>query len=257
MIPTLLLRNGGLVKTVRFRRDFYLGDPINTVRIFNEKEVDELVVLDIDATRERRAPAIRVVEDIAGECFMPLAYGGGVTQIEEVAQILHAGAEKVVLNSALMTHPKTIEAAAGRFGSQSIVVSIDVGRTLLRGRKVYTHGGTRVSALSPVAAALRAVELGAGELLINSIDRDGTYKGYDIDLIRSIAAAVPVPVIACGGARNIDDFLVAIRDGHASAVAAGSLFVFQGIHRAVLVNFPELSVLENHLFRPLSAATNV
>jgi len=253
----LLLRKGGLVKTVRFGRAAYVGDPINTVKIFNDKEVDELVVLDIDATREGRPPAVRKVEEIAGECFMPLAYGGGITTVEEIGHILHAGAEKVVVNSALATHPGTITEGARRFGSQSIVASIDVRRAWLRGYQVRTHGGSRDLGLGPVEAALRAVELGAGEILLNSIDRDGTYQGYDLELIRSVASAVPVPVVACGGARNVGDFLAATRDAEASAVAAGSIFVFQGVHRAVLVNFPSVAVLNEQLFIPLSAGSNV
>jgi imidazole glycerol-phosphate synthase subunit HisF len=257
VIPTLLLRKGGLVKTIRFKDQQYLGDPINTVRIFNEKEVDEIVVLDIDATREKRTPSMRIIEEIAGECFMPLAYGGGITRVEEIARILHAGAEKVVLNSALVTHPQTITEAARRFGSQSIVVSIDVRRTFLRGERAYTHGGTRATTMSPVAAATRAVDLGAGELLLTSIDRDGTSHGYDLDLIRTVAESVPVPVIACGGARNVDDFRLAILDARASAVAAGSMFVFQGVHKAVLISFPDITVLENQLFRPLAADLHV
>jgi cyclase len=247
------MRKGRLVKTVRFGGERYIGDPINSVKIFNEKEVDELIVLDIDATREERGPAMRKVAELAGECFMPLAYGGGITTADEVGQILHGGAEKVVLNSALATHPGTITEAARRYGSQSVVVSIDARRQWLRGYRAYTHRGTRSLGLDAAAAARRAVDLGAGEIFLTSIDRDGTYEGYDLELVRSVAIAVPVPVIACGGARTVGDFLSVVRDSHASAVAAGSMFVFQGVHRAVLINFPDVSDLKEQLFIPLSA----
>jgi cyclase len=251
VIPTLLIRRGKLVKTIRFGRERYVGDPINSVKIFNEKEVDELIVLDIDATAEKRGPSMKKVTELAGECFMPLAYGGGITTADEIGQILYGGAEKVVLNSALATHPETITEAARRYGSQSVVVSIDVRRRWLRGYRTYTHGGTRPLRLDPVAAARRAVDLGAGEIFLSSIDRDGTYAGYDLELVRSVATAVPVPLIACGGARTIGDFLSAVRDSHASAVAAGSMFVFQGVHRAVLISFPDVSDLKEQLFIPL------
>lgn len=257
MIPVLLLKGAGLVKTVRFRRPVYVGDPINTLRIFNEKEVDEIVVLDIDATRKGQPPDVRKAQELAGECFMPLAYGGGITSVRQIAEILHAGAEKVVLNSALVSHPQTIVEAAHRFGSQSIVVSVDVRHRLLRGNRVFTHGGRRATGMDPVRAARVAVELGAGELLLNSIDRDGTYHGYDVELVRSVASAVPIPVVACGGARSVSDMLLVVQEGHASAAAAGSMFVFQGVHRAVLVNFPNVSVLDEQLFTPLGRELDV
>ncbi len=256
VIPTLLMRKGGLVKTVKFDRGVYVGDPINTVKIFNDKEVDELVVLDIDATNEGREPQIERIREIAGECFMPLGYGGGVTTVDQMSRIMYAGAEKVIVNSALATHPAVVSEGARRFGSQAIVASIDVRKRFLGGYRSYTHGGTRRMPEDPVTAARRAVELGAGEILLNSIDRDGTYEGYDLDVIRSVASAVPVPVIAVGGARNVGDFLQAVQTGKASAVAAGSIFVFHGVHRAVLVNFPSPSLLKDQLFQPLTAGAS-
>lgn len=251
-MPALLLRGRGLVKTVRFKQPVYVGDPVNTIRIFNEKEVDELVVLDIDATRERRGPNLPLIRELAGECFMPLAYGGGITEIEQIRALLRAGVEKVVLNTTVWTQPALVTEASRIFGSQAVVVSIDVRKSLLRRSRVYAAAGSRDTGIDPVTAARRAEELGAGEILLTSIDRDGSYLGYDVPLIRAVAEAVSLPVVACGGASSVDDFLPAIRDGGASAVAAGSLFVFQGVHRAVLVHFPDQGTLEEKLFRHLS-----
>jgi imidazole glycerol-phosphate synthase subunit HisF len=251
VIPVLLLTGSGLVKTVQFAKPTYVGDPINTARLFNDKEVDELVVLDIDATREGRGPDIARIAELASECFMPIAYGGGVTSIDHVEQILEAGVEKVVINSAMATRPAVITEAAARYGSQAVVVSIDVRAKRFRGQRVYTHGGRRSTGLTPADAAARAEDLGAGEILVTSIDRDGTYTGYDLEMIRAVSGAVSVPVIACGGARSVDDFLPAVRDAGASAVAAGSMFVFQGPRRAVLVNFPAPAVLHDRLFSTL------
>lgn len=243
VIPTLLLKGGGLVKTQRFRRPVYVGDPINAVKIFNEKQVDELAVLDIDATRERREPDLRRIQDLAGECFMPLAYGGGITSLEQIRRILHAGVEKVVLNSAVHANPTLVVEAARQFGSQSIVVSIDARQKWWGTYRSFTHNGTRNTGMTPALAARRAAEAGAGEILLTSIDREGTYKGFDLPLIRSVASAVTIPLVACGGARSVDDLVSAVREGGASAVAAGSLFVFQGSHRAVLISFPDEQLL--------------
>lgn len=252
VIPALLLRGRGLVKTVRFRNPVYVGDPVNTIRIFNEKEVDEIVVLDIDATREGRGPNLPLIRELAGECFMPLAYGGGITDIAQIRALLRAGVEKVVLNTALWTQPALVTEASRLFGSQAVVASIDVRKSLLRRYRVYTASGKRDTGLDAVAAARRAEGLGAGEILLTSVDRDGTYQGYDMALIRQVTEGVSLPVVACGGASRVDDFLLAVRDGGASAVAAGSLFVFQGVHRAVLVHFPEQAMLEEQLFSRLA-----
>lgn len=248
VIPALLLSEGGLVKTRRFREPKYVGDPINAVKIFNDKEVDEISVLDISASRNGREPRFEHVAEIAGEAFMPLAYGGGLKTISHIERAFEAGAEKVVLNTAAFENPQLITQAAARYGSQSIVVSIDVKRDWLRRPRAYIRSGTRSTGLDPVTAARRMEEAGAGELLLHNIDREGTFSGYDLDLVRSVAEAVGVPVVAVGGARTVDDLAAAVHDGHASAVMAGSMFVFHGPHRAVLINFPEQAILERKVF---------
>jgi cyclase len=248
IVPCLLLRGGGLVKTVRFDSLKYVGDPINAVRIFNEKEVDELVFLDIGATAGGHGPNFEVVRDIASEAFMPLGYGGGITNVDEIRRLFTIGVEKIILNTAAHTDPRLIEDAARIAGSQSIVVSIDVKRGLLGKYSVFSHSGTVNQRLGPVESARRAVDAGAGEILLTSIDRDGTQQGYDLELVEMVAASVPVPVIACGGAGSLADFRDAVRRG-ASAVAAGSLFVFHGKHRAVLITYPDYSALNELLQR--------
>jgi cyclase len=244
VIPCLLLKNGGLVKTRGFAEPKYVGDPINAVKIFNEKEVDELVFLDISATPAGRAPSFELIRDIAAEAFMPFAYGGGVTSVEEVKRLVGLGAEKVVVNSAAVARPELVREAAEVVGSQSLVVAIDVKRSLLGRYEVVTHSGTRRSGLDPVAWAQQVESLGAGEILVNSVDRDGTMKGYDLALLRKVTGAVRVPVVACGGAGGLADLRAAVAEGGASAVAAGSLFVFHGKHRAVLITYPDYRDLE-------------
>jgi cyclase len=247
VIPVLLLRGHGLVKTVKFKDPKYVGDPINAVRIFNEKEVDELVFLDIAATPEGRGPDFELLSDIASEAFMPMAYGGGITTLEQVRRIFEFGFEKVIINSAAYKNPNLVAEAAAIFGSQSIVGCVDVRKTLL-GRYELCSVSARVMekvSLSEHVAAL--TKSGVGEILVNAIDRDGTMGGYDLKLLREVSLAVTVPVIACGGAGNVDHFVQAVQAGHASAVAAGSLFVFMGPHRAVLINYPERKVLAKRL----------
>lgn len=249
VIPTLLLRGKGLVKTTRFKDPKYVGDPINAIRIFNEKEVDELVFLDIEATRTGRTPDLQTLSDIASECFMPLCYGGGVNRPELIEQILKTGVEKVSINSALVDNPELVRHAAREHGSSTIVASIDYKRGGLFGKaQVYTHAGTRGTGKSPVELAKLAEDLGAGEIALNCIDRDGTLQGYDVDMVRKVADAVSVPVIAVGGAGSLADFRSAIREGHASAVAAGAFFVFHGKHRAVLITYPGQDALREHVY---------
>ncbi len=238
IIPCLLLKDKGLVKTIRFKESTYVGDPINAVKVFNQKEVDELVFLDILATRERRDPPLAFLSRIASECFMPFAYGGGIRSIETVRELLAVGVEKVVINSYAFENPDFIRTAAERFGSQSIVVSIDVKKTMFGKYVVCTEGGTRNTKKDPAEYAQQMAALGAGEIFLTSMDRDGMQQGYDLDLIRHVAPRVPVPVIACGGAGQVRHFSEAIHDAGASAVAAGSMFVFTGPHRAVLINYP-------------------
>ncbi len=247
VIPVLLLRGQGLVKTVKFKDPKYVGDPINAVRIFNEKEVDELVFLDITATPEGRGPDFELLSDIASEAFMPMAYGGGVCTLEQVRRIFELGFEKVIVNSAAYKNPGLIAEAAAIFGSQSIVGCVDVRKTLL-GRYELCSASTRVKEKVSLQEHVAALTLsGVGEILVNAVDRDGTMGGYDLKLLREVSVAVTVPVIACGGAGSVDHFVQAVGDGHASAVAAGSLFVFMGPHRAVLINYPERKVLADRL----------
>lgn len=244
VIPILLYRNGGLVKSMNFKNYRYIGDPINTVKIFNEKEVDELFLLDIGATEKNRKPDLGLIENIASECFMPLGYGGGVSNLSDIKEIFKLGVEKVSINSAAVSDPDLIKRAADLFGSQSIVVSLDVKKGVFGKYEIYTHGGRRGTGFAPVGFALKMEEMGAGEILLNSIDRDGTMKGYDIELLRKVAAAVHIPVIACGGAGRVQDLGEAIKKGGTSAVAAGSMFVYHGKHRAVLINYPTPQELE-------------
>jgi cyclase len=245
VIPCLLLSNGGLVKTRKFKNGVYVGDPINAIRIFNEKEVDELVLLDIRASLEKRGPNYDLLSEIASECFMPLAYGGGITSIDQIRNLLRLGIEKVILNTSLNRDPNFVREAVAIFGSQAITASIDVRRKLLGRREVMTLAGTEPTGLSPVEAALKAEELGVGEILLTSIDSEGAMHGYDIDLISKVSQSVNIPVIASGGAGKLEDFRTAVLMGRASAVAAGSFFVFHGPHRAVLITYPKYHTLSS------------
>lgn len=247
VIPALLLKNGGLVKTVRFSSPKYLGDPINTVKIFNEKEVDELVFLDITATPEGRGPNFKLISDIASECFMPLSYGGGIRNVEEIRELLKIGIEKVAINTMAEKSPNLVKEAARIFGSSTIIISIDVKKSILGRYEVWTQCGQYNTKKDPVTYAKEMESLGAGEILINSIDRDGTMNGYDIKLIEMVSSNVGIPVIACGGAGKVDHFKEAVEKGKASAVAAGSMFVFQGPHRAVLISYPSQNELKTVL----------
>ena len=246
VIPCLLLRGQGLVKTIRFKNPTYVGDPINAVRIFNDKEVDELVFLDITATVEKRVPQMELIQDIATECFMPVGYGGGIHDVETAKKILKMGSEKVIFNTAA-TDLELIREAADLFGSQSVVVSIDVKRDRTGKYQVFTHSGTVNARRNPIQYAKSVEDAGSGEILLNSIDCDGTMEGYDIELLKSVTSAVNVPVVACGGAGNLGHFQEAILKGGASAVSAGSMFVFHGPHRAVLINYPTQDELKKYL----------
>jgi cyclase len=247
VIPCLLLRNRGLVKTVRFKDPTYLGDPINAVKIFNDKEVDELIFLDIKATAEKREPPFKLISEIASECFMPFCYGGGIKSLKDIQSILNLGVEKVSVNSYAAENPHFVRAAADLVGRQSIVVSLDVKKHLSGQYEVFSRGGKKPTGLNPVQFAIEMEKMGAGELLLNSIDRDGTMAGYDLELIKSVTESVSIPVVACGGAGKLEDFSDAVREGGASAVAAGSLFVFQGRLRGVLINYPSPNDLQKTL----------
>jgi imidazole glycerol-phosphate synthase subunit HisF len=247
IIPALLLQGQGLVKTVKFKSPTYLGDPINIVRIFNDKEVDELVFLDITATNENRPPAFDRLANIASECFMPLGYGGGIRNMDDVRQLLGIGIEKIILNTSAVETPNLIRAAADYAGSSSIVISMDVKKNFLGKYEVFIHSGKKGAGLDPVKHAVEMEKQGAGELFVNSIDRDGTMQGYDLDLIRRVADVVSIPVVACGGAGKLQDLADAIKIGGASAAAAGSMFVFQGPLRGVLISYPGVQELKTIL----------
>lgn len=239
IIPCLLVQNGGLVKTVQYGSPKYVGDPVNAVRIFNEKEVDELIVLDIGATAQRREPDYTMIRNLATECRMPLCYGGGVTTVGQIQKIISMGVEKVAMSAAAVHNPSLISEAAERVGSQSIVAVMDVKTSgLLRRYEVFTHNGTKGSGLSPVDFAKKAEALGAGEIVINSIDRDGTMKGYDSNLVAQVRAATSRPLTVLGGAGSLEDIAGLVREHRIIGAAAGSLFVFKGKYRAVLINYP-------------------
>jgi len=245
LIPCLLLRNRGLVKTVKFRESTYVGDPINTVKIFNEKEVDEIFFLDIDATKTGKEPPYDLIQNIAGECFMPFGYGGGINSLQQIEKIIASGAEKIIINSQAFLKNGFVKEAAHHFGSSTIAVSVDVKKEFLKGYMVYIKGGSQSTGKNPVDYVKMIEEEGAGEILINSIDRDGTMEGFDLELIRSVSQSVKIPVIACGGAGKLSDFGDAIKNGGASAAAAGSFFVFHGKRRAVLITYPSYEEISN------------
>lgn len=244
VIPVLLLKNNGLVKTTQFKDPKYIGDSLNAVKIFNDKEVDELIFLDILATIENKKPPLELLKEIAEECFMPLSYGGGIKDIDEIREILKVGIEKVIINTQAVEKKGFIEEAVKRYGSSTICVSIDVKKNFWGKYEVYTRGGKHNTKIDPVTFAKEMDLAGAGEIMINSIDKDGTQKGYDLELINQITSNVSMPVIACGGASNLNDFSDAINKSNASAVAAGSMFVFHGKLRAVLINYPEQEELK-------------
>ncbi len=237
IIPFLLVHKGGLVKTVGFDQPKYVGDPLNAVRIFNEKEVDELVVLDIDATREGREPDYKLIASLAAECRMPLAYGGGVRSVEQFERLVSLGVEKVSIGAAAALTPDLISEAASRVGSQSVVVVIDVKQH--EGRyQALTHNGTRPVSIGPVELARQAQAQGAGEIVLNDIDRDGRMQGYNLDLLRQVRASVSLPITCLGGAGSLTDMAGLISEFGVIGAAAGSLFVFKGKYRAVLINYP-------------------
>lgn len=237
VVPVLLLHDGMLVKTTKFKKPRYVGDPINAVRIFNEKEVDELVVLDMDPCRGKGRVRLDMIEEIVSEAFMPVAYGGGVEDLATARDLVSAGIEKVVVNSGWQRRPDLVPELASVLGSQAVVGGVDVTRRRLRD-VVVTEGGSRPTGLEPVEAATRLEKAGAGEILLHAVDRDGTMAGFDLDAITEVSRAVSVPLLACGGAGGLDDLRAGLRAG-ASAVAASSMFVFHGKHRAVLITYPD------------------
>lgn len=239
VIPCLLYKDEGLVKTVKFKNPAYVGDAVNAIKIYDEKEVDELVFLDITASAENRAPDLKVIEKIASECFMPLTYGGGVTTLEQVRQILRIGVEKVSFNSAAINNPQVITGSAKTFGTQCIVVAVDVRHNFWGKYEVYGNRGTRGTKVNPIDFARRMEDAGAGEIFLTAIDREGTWQGFDLDLIKKVSDAVKIPVIAHGGAGTLGHIEDAVKLGCAAAVALGSMVVYQRKGMGVLINFPK------------------
>jgi cyclase len=248
IIPSLLYHNKGLVKTVNFKSPKYVGDPINAVRIFNEKEVDELAFFDIDATVLNKEPDYSLIEKLANQSRMPLCYGGGVKTIEQAQKIFGLGIEKIALSSSVIQNPKLISNIADRVGSQSVIVVLDVKKKLIGGYEVYTHNGKKSTGINPFKFALEAEKLGAGEIIINSIDQDGVMKGFDMNLIDKISESISIPMTVLGGAGSVLDIEKVIHKHGVIGVAAGSLFVFKGPYKAVLINYPTQEE-KNKLFK--------
>lgn len=244
IIPCLLLKGRGLVKTIRFADDVYVGDPINAVKIFNDKAADELILLDIDASARGIEPDYTLLAEIASEAFMPVCYGGGVTNLKQFEQLIALGIEKIAINSATANHWNLVTQAANVFGSQSVVVGIDVKRNFFGNAARFHRGVKTDKKLSVVDAALQAQDSGAGEILLNDVDRDGTMIGFDHELVKKVASKLTIPLIACGGAASFEDMCRVVHESKASAASAGSLFVFKGKHRAVLITYPDEKAID-------------
>jgi imidazole glycerol-phosphate synthase subunit HisF len=238
IIPCLLLRNGSLVKTVKFNKFGYVGDPVNTIRIFNELEVDELILVDILASKKGQKPDFKLIKEVASECFMPLTYGGGIDSVEDIKKILYIGVEKVSINTFAVQNPQFITEAAEIFGNQCIIGAIDVKKDFFGKYFVVINDGREKTNLDPIEWAIEMEKIGAGELLITSIDCDGTWEGYDTDLIKSITDKVSIPVIANGGAGNLSHIRSVLTDGDCSAAAVGSFVVYQKKGMGILINSP-------------------
>jgi len=244
IIPVLLIKSGGLWKGIQFRKHKYVGDPQNALRVFSEKMVDELVMLDIEATQENRGPDIDLIKRVANECYMPFAFGGGVKTVEDVGRVLRSGAEKVVIGTATVENPALIEQSANVYGRQSIVASIDYKQDLLGRKRVYIYSGKKRTKMDPLALAVEMEQRGAGEILVTSIMNEGSGKGLDIEFLKSVTQKVEIPVIGSGGVATIEDIVEGIEKSELSAVAVGSLVTFSGPHRSVLINYPTMPWLE-------------
>jgi len=239
IIPVLLLQGHALVKSVKFKDFRYIGDPINAVKVFNDLKADELVFLDIDATAQKRTISLDLVEEVGEEANMPFAVGGGISSIKDIQNIIAKGAEKVVLNTSAISKPSFIKEASDNFGSSTIAICIDVKTTFLAGKKVWINSGKKRTNFSPIDFAKIAEEQGAGEIILQSVDRDGKMQGYDLELIKEISTSVGIPVVALGGAGHKSDLVEGYKTGLASALGAGSMFVFQGPKKGVLINYLE------------------
>lgn len=243
VIPVLTLIGEGLYRTIQFKDPRYIGDPLNAIKIFNDKEVDELVIMDIDSYKPITKERIEFLAGISSRAFMPVGYGGNITDIQTARDIFRSGFEKIVVNSAFFKNPKLVEEIAKEFGVQAVVVSIDVHKKFLGKETVYINKGHDKFSMSPVEAAKLAENSGAGEIYIRSIEHDGKMEGYNCELIKKVADAVSIPIVAVGGAGTIDHMVNAIKSG-AHAVAAGSMFVYQGTRRGVLINYPDKTTLK-------------
>ena len=243
IIPVLLLKNLALVKSIQFKNHKYIGDPINAVRIFNKLKADELVFLDVEASRNNRLISLDFVKNVGEEAYMPFSVGGGVKSIEDIKVIINAGAEKIVINTYAAQNPEFVKEASETFGSSTIVVCIDVKKKLFKGERTWILSGSKSTSFTPIEFAKLMEKNGAGELIIQSIDRDGTMEGYDIGLIKLISTSVGIPVVALGGAGREEDLIEAYQNGHANALAASSLFVYQSKKRGVLINYPDKNEL--------------
>lgn len=241
VIPVLLLKQNGLVKTRKFSNETYVGDPINAVRIFNELDADELVLLDIEASSKGSVISAELVKEIGEEANMPISVGGGITKISQIKDLIEAGAERIIINSYGLKNPHFISESVNKFGSSTITVSIDYKKTFFGKNKVYTNSGKQKTSYSPLDAALLAQKLGAGEVLLQSIDHEGEMKGYDFNMIKEVASSIKIPLVAIGGAKDKNDLEKVFKESFATGVAAGSYFVFQGKHRGVLIQYPPIS----------------
>jgi cyclase len=248
IIPSLLLQDKGLVKTINFKSPKYVGDPINAVRIFNEKEVDELAFFDIDATALGKEPDYSLIEKLANQSRMPLCYGGGVKTVEQAQKIFGLGVEKIALSSAVIQNPHLVTQIADCVGSQSVIVVLDIKKKLFGGYEIYTNNGKKSTGINPIKFAKELEALGAGEIIINSIDQDGVMKGYDMNLIDKIAESISIPLTVLGGAGSLSDIEKVIDKHGVIGVAAGSLFVFKGPYKAVLINYPS-QIEKNRVFK--------
>lgn len=246
IIPVLLLKGEGLVKTIKFSNPNYIGDPRNAVKIFNEKEVDEICILDIEASREGRGPNFNLIREIADEAFMPLSYGGGITSLEDIQKLFEIGIEKVVLNTALFTHPDLITQASTIYGDQSIVACLDIKKSLLGKYRLHSQGGKKKQSVDIDTFVQKITNLGIGEILINSIDKDGMMTGMDVELISKIAEDSEVPVVACGGVGSLEHIEEVFSKTNVSGVGAGSFFVYQGKERGVLITYPSREELNRN-----------
>lgn len=250
VIPSLLLKHNSLVKTTQFKKPQYVGDPLNVIRIFNEKEVDELMVLDISATVEGKGPNFSLIEQFASECFMPLAYGGGISNVAQARQIFSLGVEKICLQTAALENPRLVRELADQFGSQSVMVSLDIKKNW-HGKSKLFHYSTGKFLKTPWLDMLSNLVMeGAGEVLLNAVDKDGTLAHPDFSLIQDASSACSVPLIALGGISSLEDIKACVDCG-ASAVAAGAFFVYHGPHRAVLITYPKYNELEQLFQGPL------